>query len=401
MPTAIVTGATGILGREIVAALGKDSRWTKIHALSRSQKDEYPPSVQHDHIDLTGSAQDLAKQLQSQGVEGEYLFFAAYLAKPDEKEASDVNGSMLKNFLHALEITGAAKKLKRVLLTTGAKQYGVHLGPVKCPMEESDPWIEGKDRPPNFYYTQQRMLHEAAKKGGWDWVVTYPNDVIGFARNNFMNLATSVAVYAAVNKELSGELEFPGSETFYSLFDSFTYSRLHAAFNLWAALEPKCSNQAFNVVNGDTESWANLWPKLANRFGCKIPPKQFERQTPDASETKLIENPPYQDLAATTGMEGKIKQGKVEQRIDLVKWAGKKEVKDAWAKIADREGLDKDALEKATWQFLGFVLGRDYNIVISMSKARKLGWTGYTDSWEAFEETFSDLENAKIIPKTT
>lgn len=92
MPTAIVTGATGILGREIVATLGKDARWAKIHALSRSQKDEYPPSVQHDHIDLTGSAQDLAKQLQSQGVEGEYLFFAAYLAKPDEKEASDVNG---------------------------------------------------------------------------------------------------------------------------------------------------------------------------------------------------------------------------------------------------------------------------------------------------------------------
>lgn len=307
---------------------------------------------------------------------------------------------MLKNFLEALEITGAAKKLKRVLLTTGAKQYGVHLGPVKCPMEESDPWIEGNGRPPNFYYTQQRILHEAAKRGGWDWVVTYPNDVIGFARNNFMNLATSVAVYAAVNRELSGELEFPGSETFYNMFDSFTYSRLHAEFNLWAALEPKCSNQAFNVVNGDTESWANLWPKLAKRFGCKVPPKQFERQTPDASETKLIENPPYEDLAAVAGMEGKITPGKVEQRIDLVKWAGRKEVKDAWAKIADREGLEKDALEKATWQFLGFVLGRSYNIVISMSKARKLGWSGYIDSWEAFEETFNDLENAKIIPKT-
>jgi hypothetical protein len=62
---------------------------------------------------------------------------------------------MLQNFLEALTITGAKKKLKRVILTTGCKQYGVHLGPVKCPMKESDPWIEGPGRPPNFYYTQQ------------------------------------------------------------------------------------------------------------------------------------------------------------------------------------------------------------------------------------------------------
>jgi NAD(P)-dependent dehydrogenase (short-subunit alcohol dehydrogenase family) len=93
MPTAIVTGAIGILGREIVASLGQDSKWTKIHALSRSQKDEYPASVQHGHIDLTASAQEIAKQLKSQDVEGDYLFFAAYLAKDDEKEASDVNGT--------------------------------------------------------------------------------------------------------------------------------------------------------------------------------------------------------------------------------------------------------------------------------------------------------------------
>lgn len=92
MPTAIVTGATGILGREIVAALGRDSKWTKVHALSRSQKEKYAPSVQHDTVDLMASAQDIAKQLRDQKVDAEYLFFAAYMAKPDEQAASDVNG---------------------------------------------------------------------------------------------------------------------------------------------------------------------------------------------------------------------------------------------------------------------------------------------------------------------
>jgi len=87
MPTAIVMGGTGILGREIA---GKDAKGTKIQPLSRSKKDEYPPSVQYSYIDLTASAQEIAKLVKNQDVEGEYLFFTAYLAKDDEKEASSM-----------------------------------------------------------------------------------------------------------------------------------------------------------------------------------------------------------------------------------------------------------------------------------------------------------------------
>ena len=92
MLTAIVTGATGILGRDIVAALCRDSKWAKVHALSRSQKEKHPPLVQHDTINLMGSAQDIAKQLKDQKVDGDYLFFAAYMARDSEQDASDVNG---------------------------------------------------------------------------------------------------------------------------------------------------------------------------------------------------------------------------------------------------------------------------------------------------------------------
>lgn len=52
--------------------------------------------MQHDKIDLTSSAEEIAEQLRSQKVEGEYLFFAAYLAKPDEGEAAKVNGELLR-----------------------------------------------------------------------------------------------------------------------------------------------------------------------------------------------------------------------------------------------------------------------------------------------------------------
>ncbi|KAL9137155.1 MAG: hypothetical protein Q9175_001640 [Cornicularia normoerica] len=69
--------------------------------------------------------------------------FAAYLQKESDEESWDVNGAMLSSFLDALEITRAFKKFKRVILTTGTKQYGIHLGYPKQPMEESDRWIEG------------------------------------------------------------------------------------------------------------------------------------------------------------------------------------------------------------------------------------------------------------------
>ena len=214
-----------------------------------------------------------------------------------------------------------------------------------------------------------------------------------------MNLATSLGLYAAISKELSGSLVFPGSQAFYTMFDSFTYSRLHADFNLWAALEPKCSNQAFNVVNGDTESWQNLWPHVAKRFGCKIPENQFSGPTPDHMSMPLAEKPPLADVASQLGLKDNVKQSTLENRIDLTKWAQKEEVKKAWEKLAQRDGLDKDAFEKATWGFLGFVLGRDYSLVISMSKARKLGWTGYHDTWDSLDECFDELEREKVLPK--
>jgi NAD(P)-dependent dehydrogenase (short-subunit alcohol dehydrogenase family) len=93
MPAAIVTGATGMLGRQIVFELGRDPKqWSHVTALSRSQKEDYPENVAHNHLDLTSSAKGIAKELGN--VKGEYLFFAAYLQKDSEQENWDVNGSL-------------------------------------------------------------------------------------------------------------------------------------------------------------------------------------------------------------------------------------------------------------------------------------------------------------------
>ena len=90
----------------------------------------------------------------------------------------------------------------------------------------------------------------------------------------------------------------------------------------------------------------------------------------------LAEKPSIADHAASLGLEGRTPQCMVEQKIDLIKWSQREDVQNAWHKLAKRDDLEKDSCHKASWDFLGFVLGRNYNVVLSMSKARKLGWTG-------------------------
>lgn len=71
--------------------------------------------------------------------------------------------------------------------------------------------------------------------------MAYPNDVIGFAKGNFMNLINALGLYAAVIKELSTKPVLPGSERFYVSFNSPTCSKLHARFCVWAAVEPRAA----------------------------------------------------------------------------------------------------------------------------------------------------------------
>ena len=365
------------MGREIVHRLGNNpDKWGSVYAISRSKKEDFPSSVKHTFADLQGSPESLAKDVQ--GIKAEYLFFAAYLQRDSEQENWDVNGDMLQNFLAALEKTGVASTLRRIVLVTGAKHYGVHLGPVKNPVEETDKWLTDSAFPPNFYYRQEDILKSFSQKhSNVSWTVTYPNDVIGLAKGNFMNLATSVGAYVAICKELGEELVFPGSEVLYTGFDTFTDSRLHAEFCDWAATEPRAANENFNIINGDVQSWQTLWPLLAKKFGVKLKTDQFSGEHRMKSEAWMNETPPISLYEEQQGLKGKTGPGKIQQTVDLVQWSKHDKVKKAWAKLAEREGLDKDVLDKATWGFLSMVLGRNYDIILSMSKARSMGWTSY------------------------
>lgn len=406
--SAIVVGSTGIIGRAIVEALLKDESISTVYTLSRKTTSHQHPKIRHAFLDLRADAHSMAAGLY--GVSVEYIYFCAYTSLSDPSETFNVNKAMLTNFLGALEKVDAIKDVKRFILTCGLKQYGVHLGQSKQPMVETDPILVndlgGIEWPANFYYDQQKTLAESALKHNFEWICTLPKDVIGYARGNFMNQATALGLYCTVNRALPGAtLPFPGNRDNFFSFNTWTSADLHAKFCLWAATAPGVGNQIFNVVNGDTESWQSIWPQLAQRFNCTIPDALFS-STWDCSGVSKVRLKTLQPIAAHAEQMG-LKSDPVvyepatlDLRLDLEAWSRCPDVLEAWRTIRDQCDLDQSAWDNATWGFMAMAFGRKFSTVASMSKARRFGWTGYEDTWEAFDRTFAILEKEKILPSS-
>lgn len=129
--------------------------------------------------------------------------------------------------------------------------------------------------------------------------------------------------------------------------------------------------------------------------------EQGKISTETGSVTQLQPSPPLSLFASERGLVNThwTQQSVVEQKIDLVKWSQRPDVKAAWQRLASRENLEPEAFEQATWRFLGFVLGRKYDLVISMNKARKAGWAGWEDTWESLSKSLDELANKKVLPR--
>jgi len=82
---------------------------------------------------------------------------------------------------------------KRFVLQTGAKNYGLHLGPHRTPATESDPRVLLQ---PNFYYPQEDIVFEYCQKHDIGWNVIMPGWIIGAVTGGAMNALNPLAVYA-------------------------------------------------------------------------------------------------------------------------------------------------------------------------------------------------------------
>ena len=203
--TALVAGASGIAGSALVDLLTEQG-WSVL-ALSRT-----PVAARDGVIPVSADLRSVdSLRTALAGHAPTHVFFTAWLRQDTEAENITVNSAMVRDLLTAL----ADAPVQHVALMTGLKQY---LGPFEAygqgevpdtPFHENEPRLSVE----NFYYAQEDELWAAARARGFTWSVHRAHTVIGHAVGNAMNMGSTLAVYAAICRELDRPFIFPGSET--------------------------------------------------------------------------------------------------------------------------------------------------------------------------------------------
>ena len=235
---AVVVGGLGMIGRNIIQALEAEGGW-EIVGLSRRPAN-FETNATFISVDLLDEAQ--AKEKLSGLTDVTHIFYAG-LSGGVEAENVEGNLALVVNSVGVIE--PVSPTLERVILVQGGKYYGVHLGPHKTPSKETDP----RHLPPNFYYNQQDFIADLQQGTSWHYTMLRPEAVVGFAEGIPLNTASLVAVYASVCKEMDVPLNYPGPEAAFTAFNKFVDARLLGRCAAWAAQNPACAGEAFNVTN--------------------------------------------------------------------------------------------------------------------------------------------------------
>ncbi|ETS78307.1 hypothetical protein PFICI_10369 [Pestalotiopsis fici W106-1] len=385
--TAVITGANGISGYHMLRVLGASpKRWSKIYCLSRRPPyipGGLPANAEHVALDFLKSPDEIAGVLQAKGVRADYVFFFAYLQPApkeggglwsDADEMDRVNALLLSNFVEAMRL--AHLKPRRFMLQTGAKNYGVHLGPTKLPQEESDPRVELE---PNFYYSQEDFLFKYCQEEGIGWNVLMPCGILGAVPD-------AATVYAAVCVELEQPLLWPSDISSWQTYCSQSSAMMNAYMEEWAVLTPGAENQRFNACDDSAFTWEGFWPHLAGWYG-------LEWRGPD-------DKAEFHEIHTRFNPRGYGPSGVVRTTFTFVEWAKRPEVQKAWKRLAEKHDLSQKELKDVdrVFGFLDGSVSRAGSLMMSMAKSRKLGWHGTVDTTESFLAVFEDLVNIKMIP---
>jgi nucleoside-diphosphate-sugar epimerase len=355
MKHAVIVGIGGISGHKLAEELLSRGDW-KVTGIG-TKPTPYPELNKNVHQLICCNLQNDSevRQKLSKLNDVTHVFYQAWASAENDRKTCEINAKMLDNLLTTLN--QHSTNLQHVVLQTGVKYYGMVDGPSQgmvTPYHENDPRLSK----PNFYYNQEDVLKDLSKRQGWRYSIARPPCIVGSALRSPMNFGTSLAVYASVMKELGKPLIFP-SEVGLPHIREIIDVGLLARFAIWASLHPFTNGEAFNITNGDSFRFENLWPKIADYFGM---------------DWKIEKNFSVKDF--------------MQQN------------KETWQYMCRRNGLLHSEIDDlGDFGFFEAILGRDWDDLSVVSKAREFGFSESLNSETCFYNLFDELQLKKVIPK--
>jgi nucleoside-diphosphate-sugar epimerase len=257
--TILIAGASGVVGAAALEHFARLPDWNVI-ALSRRPV-ALPEGAQHISVDLTDVAACHRAALELTHVT--HIMFAALFELPElvagwrDPRQMAVNEAMLKNLLEAME--PQARGLRHITIMQGTKAYGGHVEPAPVPAKERWP----RHNHENFYWLQEDLIRARQKNAAWTFSILRPQIVFGYAVSSPMNIVGAIGAYAAIMREQGLPLHFPGGGRY---INGASDSRLIAQAAEFTATHEIAANETYNVVNGDSLVWPDIWGSIADRF---------------------------------------------------------------------------------------------------------------------------------------
>ena len=183
--------------------------------------------------------------------------------------------------------------------------------------------------------------------------------MVGMAIGNPMNIATLIAVYATLCKELNVPMRFPSSEKAYEVLVNITDTDLLAKGMEYVSLHENCKGEIFNITNGEIFRWKELWPKIGEYFGVSV----AEPQT-----------------------------------FSLAEYMDDKE--QLWKTISTKFNLaNSDFNRLVQWPFGDFTFSMVHDAFVDVNKFRRFGFHEMQlDSFGSYKRVFDQLKEHNIIP---
>ncbi|KAG7036983.1 3-oxo-Delta(4,5)-steroid 5-beta-reductase, partial [Cucurbita argyrosperma subsp. argyrosperma] len=372
---AVIFGVTGLVGKELAKALLSTGGW-KVYGVARRPDNVSPITdtnfqfISCDLLDRSSANRNLSPVRHVT-----HLFWVTWAAQLrfDTSDCSDQNRTMLANVLDV--ILPAAPALRHVSLQTGIKHYvsltGAAVGggggrmAVYC---EDSPRAESGN---NFYYALEDLLRERLSGGGRRvaWSVLRPGLILGCSNRTFFNFMGSLCVYGAICKKLKKPFVFGGSAACWEGFCiNGSDARLVAEQHVWAAtneINTTADGEAFNVCNGWSFTWKEIWGAVAEKFGVAAA----------AEDEEGMFSPEFHYMAAMT------EKGRV------------------WAEIVEEEGLIPTEMEElANWGFLDSLFRLPGKMVASRNKSDRLGFSVKYKMLDSILYWIDVMRYDKLIP---